>query len=61
MASKHVDYQEIKVDEVPNGVQELLDKSGQLGVPVIEVEKEVVVGFDREQLDISLNKHNLLS
>lgn len=31
--------------------KEMVDKSGQLGVPVIVVdEKEVIVGFDREKL-----------
>lgn len=59
--SKHINFQEVKVDEVPNGVQELLDKSGQLGVPVIEVDKEVIVGFNREQLDNSLTQHKLIS
>jgi len=29
---------------------ELIEKSGQMGVPVILVGNEVVVGFDKEQL-----------
>lgn len=29
----------------------MIDKSGQLGVPVIEVGSEVIVGFDRHRLE----------
>lgn len=30
--------------------QEMIEKSGQMGVPVIDVDGEVMVGFDREKL-----------
>jgi glutaredoxin len=30
--------------------QEMIQKSGQMGVPVIVVDNEVVVGFDEERL-----------
>jgi glutaredoxin 3 len=30
--------------------KEMVDKSGQLGVPVITVGDEVIVGFDKERL-----------
>jgi glutaredoxin 3 len=30
--------------------QEMIEKSGQMGVPVIDVDGEVMVGFDRERL-----------
>ncbi len=30
--------------------KEMMDKSGQLGVPVILVDDEVIVGFDKERL-----------
>ena len=30
--------------------QEMVDKSGQLGVPVILVDDEIVVGFDKSRL-----------
>lgn len=29
---------------------EMVDKSGQMGVPVIVVDNEVVVGFDRDRI-----------
>ncbi|MEJ0053470.1 MAG: glutaredoxin domain-containing protein [bacterium] len=30
--------------------QEMIDKSGQMGVPVIYIGEEMVVGFDKEKL-----------
>ncbi len=34
--------------------QEMMDKSGQMGVPVIEVDGKIIVGFDREALKHAL-------
>ncbi len=30
--------------------EEMIEKSGQMGVPVIDVEGDIVVGFDEEKL-----------
>ena len=29
---------------------EMIEKTGQLGVPVIDVEGEIIIGFDKESL-----------
>ncbi len=34
--------------------QEMIQKSGQMGVPVIMVGEELIVGFDKEKLAASL-------
>ena len=34
--------------------KEMIDKTGQMGVPVIDLGKEVVVGFDEEKIRLSL-------
>ncbi len=34
--------------------QEVFDKSGQLGVPVIDIDGEIIVGFDRPRIDKAL-------
>lgn len=51
LEGRGIDFEEIKVDEIPDGAQILMDKSGQLGVPVIDVDGEIIIGFNREQLD----------
>jgi glutaredoxin 3 len=55
-----VKYEEVKVDEIPDGPQKLIEKSGQLGVPVIEFDEHVIVGFNRPQLDILLREKKLI-
>ena len=34
--------------------QEMMKKSGQMGVPVIEIDGNIVVGFDKEKIKESL-------
>ena len=48
--AKNVSYEEKDgaVDEIARN--EMLEKSGQFGVPVIEVNSDIVVGFDRPRL-----------
>ena len=34
--------------------QEMTKKSGQMGVPVLDIEGEIIVGFEREQIEKAL-------
>lgn len=45
-----VDYEEFDVARDLKAREEMVQKSHQLGVPVIDVGDEVVVGFDRSVL-----------
>jgi glutaredoxin len=38
------------------GRNEMIKKSGQMGVPVIDMGGTIVVGFDKEQLEVLLAK-----
>jgi glutaredoxin len=33
----------------------MIEKSGQMGVPVVEIDGEIVVGFDKEKITRLLN------
>jgi len=46
----NVKYKEIDVSSDDRAVQEMVEKSGQMGVPVITVDKEVIVGFNESKL-----------
>lgn len=46
-----VDYTEVNVAGDPAKVQELVEKSGQMGVPVIDIDGMIVVGFNKGKLD----------
>jgi glutaredoxin 3 len=51
-----VSYQEVDVSADAAGRTEMIKKSGQMGVPVIDMGGTIVVGFDREQLEMLLAK-----
>lgn len=36
--------------------QEMVRKSGQMGVPVLDVNGKIIVGFDREAIDSALKR-----
>jgi glutaredoxin len=43
------------VAENKNAANEMIEKSGQMGVPVIAVNGEIVVGFNQARLDSLLS------
>lgn len=45
-----IKFKEIDVSRDPAAAMELVKKSGQIGVPVIEINGQVVVGFDVTKL-----------
>lgn len=44
---KYTDY-DVSEDQVK--AKEMVDKSGQMGVPVIDINGEIIVGFDVERI-----------
>ncbi len=49
-----VAYEEFDVGADGEKRKEMIDKSGQMGVPVIDIEGKVIVGFDREAIKEAL-------
>jgi len=48
---KHnVEYEDINVAENEKARDEMVEKSGQMSVPVIEVGDKIIVGFDEQEL-----------
>ena len=50
-----IKYEEFDVASNMEKRKEMMEKSGQLGVPVIIIDNQVVVGFDRPRLAQLLN------
>jgi glutaredoxin-like YruB-family protein len=50
MKEKGIEYTEFNVASDLERRKEMVDKTGQLGVPVIDVEGKVIVGFDEAEL-----------
>jgi len=52
-----VKYEDKDVEKDPANAKESIDKSGQMGIPVIDIDGDVIVGFDRPKIDELLKKH----
>ena len=50
MTEKGIEYEDIDVGTDADAAQEMIKKSGQMGVPIIDVDGKVIIGFDKEQL-----------
>jgi glutaredoxin-like YruB-family protein len=56
-----VKYTDLDVEVNPKNGQEAVDKSGQRGIPVIDIAGDIIVGFDRPKIDSALKTHQLIS
>jgi glutaredoxin-like YruB-family protein len=53
-AEHNIAFREINVEADDEAAAEMIRKSGQMGVPVIEVNQTVIVGFDRTAIERAL-------
>lgn len=49
-----VDFKEKDASVDRSVAEEMLQKSGQLGVPVIDIDGEIIVGFDQPRIKAAL-------
>jgi glutaredoxin 3 len=50
LTSKDIAYTDVDVSVDANARQEMVDKSGQLGVPVFDIDGQVIVGYNEQLL-----------
>ena len=51
----NVEYEEKDVSADRAAADEMIQKSGQMGVPVIDIDGQILTGFDKEGLSRLLN------
>ncbi|HDQ22449.1 MAG TPA: glutaredoxin family protein [Candidatus Uhrbacteria bacterium] len=51
---KGIDFEEIDVATDAAKAQEMIEKSGQMGVPVLDIGGRIIVGFDKAAIDEEL-------
>lgn len=56
-----VKYEVKDVESDRQIADEAIQKSGQMGIPVIDIEGDIIVGFDRPKIDSSLTSHGLVT
>ena len=52
---KGIKYEAVDVSQDEKQLQEMVDKSGQMGVPVIDIDGQTIVGFNRNKIVELLN------
>ena len=45
-----IPFEDINVQENPQAASEMIEKSGQTGVPVIEIDGKFVIGFNAQEI-----------
>jgi len=53
-ADNQVPVEAFDVSQDESKVDEMVKKSGQMGVPVIDIEGQIIVGFDKERIKQAL-------
>lgn len=48
---KGVQYEEIDVSSDEKAREEMINKSNQMGVPVLDIDGAIIVGFNRSEID----------
>lgn len=56
LAQKKVKFTEYDVSKDQKRAQEMVQKSQQTGVPVLQINGRIIVGFDKRLIDDSLSK-----
>jgi len=52
--SKGIKYTDYDVSRDQKRGEEMVKKSGQMGVPVLDINGSIIVGFDKNKIDASL-------
>jgi len=55
LESHNVSYESFDVSNDEKAQEEMLKKSHQMGVPVLDIDGMIIVGFNRAQIDKALN------
>jgi len=50
LAENNIEFEDIDVSVNQTAAQEMVNKSGQMGVPVLEINGQMVVGFDKAKI-----------
>ena len=55
LKDNNIQFEEIDISKDEKAKDEMVEKSGQMGAPVLDINGEFIVGFDREKIVKLLN------
>lgn len=54
LTKKGIGFEDRDVEAKDEWMKEAVNKSGQTGIPVLDINGEIIVGFDRPKIDAAL-------
>jgi len=54
LQENNIVFENIDLSGNDNAVEELMRKTGQMGVPVLDIDGQVIIGFDKEKIKLAL-------
>ena len=54
LKANKVDFADVNVAADPKAAREMIQKSGQNGVPVLDIEGKIIIGFDKDAIKKAL-------
>jgi len=58
LSEKNIEFQEIDVSKNEKELEKMVNISGQMGVPVVDIDGNIVIGFNRKKIDELLKISN---
>jgi glutaredoxin 3 len=59
LKNKNIAFTEKNIETDPANAEEAIAKSGQMGIPVIDIDNVIIIGFDRASIDATLQEKNI--
>ena len=50
LKANNFEFEDIDVSNNQEAQKEMIEKSGQMGVPVVDIDDTIIIGFDREKI-----------
>ncbi len=54
LKEKGISFEDVDVSADMDRQEEMVKKSGQMGVPVLDINDEIIIGFDQAKIDAAL-------
>jgi len=51
LTKNKIAFEDIDVSKDEKQLQDMIKKSGQMGVPVVDIDDNVIIGFDKAKID----------
>jgi len=56
LKDNNIEFEGIDVSADPKRAEEMIKKSGQMGVPTVDIGGKIIVGFDKEAIEKALKE-----